>query len=297
MVALALLLAAMQLQLAQPGEAAIASQTIVSGGSLPHPIRLAAVDEDAFFRRLNFPPILDNAPAVTGPSYTVDSPYWPEVIAARGVGGGVPAESRAIYYPEGGFVNARQAGRDVWLIIDLRQRAVLDRYIRLGLEGKLSPQPGIIEVLAAAARSEVISIEVGALPLNPAQASALWASLAGLKPLAPPAESAPPRDGPGSVWIIFGLPEGRSVQVMYTQASGTLVDSLGSEVYALPGGRWLSEVTGREMLPGTASGLSRSIEHQQPAGSWLWWPLMLGGGTGSLALAVWLRRRWQRQSL
>jgi hypothetical protein len=42
--------------------ASVAPGMTISGGDLPHPVRLAAADEDAFRRRINTPPRLDSLP-------------------------------------------------------------------------------------------------------------------------------------------------------------------------------------------------------------------------------------------
>jgi len=55
---------------------------------------------------------------------------------------------------------------------------------------------------------------------------------------------------------------------------------LGTESYTI-----------RNILPTTA-GEPLQIEQQEPHGSELWWPVMLGGGAALLGAAVWARRRW-----
>src|SRR3712207_4504444 len=85
----------------------------VSGGDLPHAIRLAPADADAFQRRINTPPELDNAPRTSGPSYTITSTYWDKVLRGER-DDREPAEADAVYYPQGGYVKARQGGKDVW---------------------------------------------------------------------------------------------------------------------------------------------------------------------------------------
>lgn len=268
------------------------SQTTLSGGDLPQPVTLAAADEDAFLRRINLPPKLDDPPATAGTGYAVESPYWVEVLS---VNGKAAAETRAVYYPNGGFVNARQGGEDVWLVLDLRQRALLDRYIRLARLGRLSASPGMLEVLGAAAVDEVIGIDIGSRSLDEAERAAFWRGAAGLRPSASVAGRPGVSGGrPEGLWIVFSLPEGRSVQALYYETGGVayLTDSTLSEIYALPN-RWLEPVLGE----GGASGLGLTrVPQASGSGSKLWWVVLAGGGGACLALAAWLRARQTRRA-
>jgi hypothetical protein len=167
--------------------------------------------------------------------------------------------------------------RDAFFVLDLRQRAMLDRYIRLARQGLIPAQPGALNVLIAASQTESISVEPAGEHLNGDQTAAFWRSLHNrslavqfLTPLQPPSEG-------GGYWITFTTAEGRAIQYHLEPESGTLTDFLGTESYIV-----------RNALPATAE--APGIMQQEPQGSWLWWPVMLGGGAALLAAAVWLRR-------
>jgi hypothetical protein len=34
-----------------------------------------------------------------------------------------------------------------------------------------------------------------------------------------------------------------------------------------------------------------AIKHEEPVGSLLWWPVMIGGGLVAIGAAIWLRRK------
>ena len=53
---------------------------MISGGDLPHSVRLSALDADSFTRRINLPPKMDEAPDVSGSRYLVTSPYWATAV-------------------------------------------------------------------------------------------------------------------------------------------------------------------------------------------------------------------------
>ena len=285
---LALFLLPPLLLLGRPSAARTVEGTILSGGDLPHAVRLAPVDEDAFFRRIDLPPRLDQAPRPAGPAYTLASSYWDTVLRDDG-GGGPPADAEALYYPDGGFVRARQAGADVWLLLEERQRAILDRYIRLARAGLLSAEPGVLQVLAAAAgRGELISVQAGGTMLTEAQTRAFWDAVAAGPAPAFLSDQKPPGVATGGFWLVFTLPEGRAVQLLYSPApDSSLIDSLGGERYA---------VTPLLHAAIRAVGASPTleIEQQEPRGSDLWWPVMLGAGLALLGAAWWLRRRKDR---
>src|SRR5712691_12015378 len=99
------------------------SETSISGGRLPFTIRWSPIDESALSRRVNSPPKLEKEPATNGPSYKVDSPYWATVLPRTKKE--PPAEREADYFPDGGFVRAGQGGKDAWVVLDLRQRAII----------------------------------------------------------------------------------------------------------------------------------------------------------------------------
>jgi hypothetical protein len=269
----------------------LVSQTLISGGGLPHPVRLTVVDEDDFMRRINLPPQLEDAPDVSGPSYTVSSPYWDHAV--RGEESKDPeVELEATYYPDGGFVRTRQDGEDVWIVIDLRQRAILDRYIRLDKDGSIDEAPGPLNLITAAVKDgEDVTVRIGSLELDADQAAAFWRVADGLE-VYERADPVQPTDGPGSVWITFNLPEGRTEQMLYIVANGEIYDRLGATSYVVPF-LWLQPVLGDQApRPGQPIDFaSPPIEQEQSTGSPIWWVVMIGGGLACLGAAVWLRRR------
>src|SRR5438552_10868877 len=111
-----------------PHVRAAPTTTTITGGRLPHPVQLTPIDQDAFFRRVNSPPELEHEPRTSGGSYTVSSGYWAMALADGKKG---PVSDEAEYFPDGGYVRGRKSGKDAWIVIDLRQRAILERYIRL----------------------------------------------------------------------------------------------------------------------------------------------------------------------
>jgi len=255
---------------------------VISGGDLPGPVRLAPADADAFQRRLNQPPRFSQAPRVSGLSYAVSAPYWEGPV--RQSDDEPPVEVSADYFPAGGFVRARQAGREVWIVIDLRQRELLDRYIRLAKSGSIPAEPGALEVAAAAARDEAVSISAGGRLATPAETQAFWSAFAASGRPRFAAEPRPPDAGAaGGYWLVFSLPEGRVLSYFYDRQTQTLTDSLGTEAYAV--------------APALAAALPQpegpalEIEQQEPPGSLAWWPVMVGAGLASLALALWLNGR------
>jgi hypothetical protein len=260
-------------------------------------ITLAPADADAFQRRLNQPPLFDEPPPASGPSYTVTTAYWDPAV--REDEDEPAVEPEAEYFPGGGFVRARQDGQDVWLVLDLRQRAILDRYIIYGTQQRLPEDPSLrdrvlhpsallIVFLAYYGVGETIAIEVGDTRLESQEVDAFLASIAPhlifqltfLDPPEPPRTSAAP-----GYWVTLTLPEGRTLQYFLSPSAGTLTDSLGSETFdigAAAGGG----------IPESADVLR--IQEEEPAGSRLWWLLAVGGGVSLLALAFAVHRRQPR---
>ena len=255
--------------------------TYISGGDLAASVRLTAADEDAFFRRINRPPRLMERPRAAGEAFSVYSGYWNEVVPDEEDEGSVA--SAALYYPADGFVRAEQAGEAVWLVLDLRQRAIIDRYVRLAREGLIDEAPGVLDVLSAAARTEPITVEIGARRLSATERALFWGAAAAdrLPDALSPAEAV--GDGEG-IWLVFGLTEGRSLRLLFKPEAGRLIEPIGGEVYAVPRD-WLRPVLGAEAPGGLA------IEQRPGSGSPLWWLVMIGGGLFCLAAALWLRRR------
>jgi hypothetical protein len=253
----------------------------ISGGDLPYPVRLAPADEDAFKRRINSPPRLDNRPErAAGPTYTLASGYWGEILARPNR---PPIEENATYYPEGGMVRARYGGEDAWLSLDLRQQGILERYIRLGRARAIPQRPGLLSLLTAAQREEDLAIEAGGAALPPDKVGSLWAALAtaGSPRFLEPPE--PIRVAEKGLWLVFNLQEGRSLQLYFDPGSpATLTDALGSERYTVS--------------PALASVLSTikpaavPLGDQTSPGSKAWWVIMAGVGLACLVAAVWLAR-------
>jgi len=241
------------------------------------PLRLAPADADAFQRRLNQPPPYVG-PKPAGESFIVTSAYWD--AALRAADNAPPIAAAAAYFPNGGIVRARQSDRDLYFVLDLRQRALLDRYIRLARTGQIGPEPGALQVLAAASSMEPIGIGIGGRPVDTRLAQVIWAVINGRQgEVSFLGSPQPPGNAPG-YWLTFTTSEGRALQYHYDPASDALTDALGTETYVIPAG-----------LP-TTPGDPPQIEQQEPHGSKLWWPVMLGGGAALLAAAIWLRRRY-----
>ncbi len=278
-----------------------AGGTVISGGDLPHPVRLSGADEDAFVRRIGPPPRFDEAPRVSGPAYRIASAYWD--AAVRGTREDKPpAEAAASYYPEGGLVKARQNGKDVWLVLDLRQRAIADRYIRLTQAGLLDEEPGLLDVLRAAAATEQVSVSIGGRYLDDGQRQHFWDLTQPLQERRDPKPGTADRlqpSQPRATWtsIVFGLYEGRSSSLLYALDAGLLVDSIGGEVYRVPEG-WLVPLLGPAAAPGPDFDLQPAhIEQQEGTGAPFWWPLMIGGGLAALGAAYILNRRAVRRDV
>lgn len=269
----------------------VGSVTVDVDGKL---ISLAPADAAAFQRRLNQPPDLESIPPATAPAYTVTTPYWDEAVRDDNVDE-PPVEGAAQYYPGGGYVRAEQDGEDVWLVLDLRQRAILDHYIDYGTRQRLPEDPELQEaVLNPSALlvvfysyygiGETIGIQVGNRTLGQEEIDAFLASIAPhlifqLTFLDPP--QPPEADGAG-YWVTFTLPEGRSLAYYLDPSAGTLTDALGTETFdigAAAGGG----------IPESADALN--VEQEAPAGSQLWWLFGIAGGVALLAAAVLLRRR------
>lgn len=286
-VALALVLAGRAV--AQPSDV---RPVVVSGGDLAAPVTLAPVDADAFQRRLNQPPQFeDETPTATGPSYTVSAAYWDDAV--REDEKSAQADLDATYFPDSGLVRVRQDGKDIWIVIDLRQQALLNRYIRLANSAAIGPTPGFLEVLTAAAATEETAVQIGARPLSAEQAKAFWSAVASLRPSGEPPRPDEQGGAAGSAWIIVTLSEGHAVEMVYDYERGTLTDSLGQQSYTAPSD-WLRPVIG-DYDEGTLAALSGTIAQDEERGSLWWWPLVVGAGLLYVAIAVWADRRIRRR--
>lgn len=272
------------LSLASTNPATAAGMDVVlSGGDLPHSVKLARADADAFVRRIVPPPKLDNAPEFQGTGYKIASAYWDEVLRNGRDDRGAAALD-AFYFQEGGYVVAHQDGRDVWLVLDLRQRAIIDRYLSLGRANTIRAEPGILEVLMIASRSEAVGIEIGGVALTEAQRNNFW-SLIAVGPRATHTDPPQVPLGARGVWLVFALEEGRSLQVFYERQSALFIDSFGSEIYGVstPMATLIDSI-----VPRTSTGLR--IAQEGSTGSAVWWLIMGGGGLACIGAAIWLQR-------
>jgi hypothetical protein len=258
----------------------------IAGGSLPHDVRLAPADADAFRRRINQPPRLEDGPRVTEEPYLVTTSYWASAVRLEEGEGFFDVGVQGDYYPERGYVRVEVDEDDVWMVLDLRQRAILDRYIRLGEAGALGEAPSTLDVLAAAADSETLTVTAGGEVVAGDAIAGLLLSLVTANP-APFVEepAAPTADGEG-FWLIVDLLEGRTLRYFYDGAA--LTEALGTERYDA------SSVT--QTLTSLQPASLPTIEQDEPAGSAAWWVVMVGGGVVALAVAVWWQRRRHRRA-
>jgi hypothetical protein len=286
--ALALILALALLAIVMPSaraEPIAIPDVAISGPGLPEPVYLAPTDADAFRRRVNLPPRLDFVPQPGGPSYTVTTAYWNKAVDRESGEEDLLVAGAATYWPEGGYVLTSLAGEDVWLVLDLRQRALLDRYIRLGSTGAIGPREGNLHVLATANATEFIGIGAGVAPLTAGQRTAFWTAFGDtpvrfLDPLEPPESD---RDG---FWLLLTIPDGPGYEYYYNGA--TLTDSFGAERYSVSPAL-------RSLLEGLTLS-TPAIQNEDSPGSLLWWPVMLGGGVAAIGAAYWLNRRNQQRA-
>ncbi len=242
---------------------------------------MAPADVDAFMRRINTPPRLDKRPErASGRSYTLTGDYWNTILSRPGR---APVDAAATYYPEGGIVRASQGGQDAWLALDLRQQAILARYIRLTNEGALSTRPGLLNVLTAAAGEEDLTVEVDGGALTADQVGALWGGLANTGAPQFLDTPDPPLQDADGYWLVFGLDEGRALQLFYEPGSpGHLTDALGEERYNVSPAL-ASVLDGIKATP-------HPIDDKSKPGSYAWWMIMLGGGILCLGGALWLTK-------
>jgi hypothetical protein len=250
----------------------------ISGGDLPAPVTLAPADADAFRRRINLLPRLDDPPSVSGPRFTVTTGYWSDATRIEKDEDYQDVSMQGDYYPNGGYVRVSLDGEDIWQVLSLRQRAILDRYIHLTEGGLISQTPSTMDVLAAASKNEVFGVEFGDHVLDPASGDALLSAIAEANPtpLVDPRE--PPVDTGDGRWLVVTLVEGRALRYYYDAT--TLTEALGTERYDA------SSVA--DMLANLGRTAPPAIKQEKPAGSLLWWPVMLGGGMLAIGIAVWL---------
>ena len=103
MLALLLVLALFSVTHVTAQEFDIPSLTI-SGGDLPHAVKVSPADADSFRRHVNALPRLEEEPAVSGPAYTVITSYWSESIRLEGDEDELDVSVKGLYYPDGGYV-------------------------------------------------------------------------------------------------------------------------------------------------------------------------------------------------
>jgi len=188
----------------------------------------------------------------------------------------------ATYYPQGGFVHAKQDRDDVWLVLDLRQRAILDRYIRLAQKNTLPAIPTLQEVIAASQRDETISVTIGSRQLKPDELPAFWKEFA--RPTSRTDGGGTTPKGSDGLWIAFGLEEGRTVHLFYDTKGHRLIDDLGIEALTVPDD-WLSSVIGTPVSVTSPLLAPLAIPQQEPRGGRLWWFVMVGAGIFFLGAA------------
>jgi hypothetical protein len=280
----------------------VAGQTAISPASIyveGKEIALAPADADALQRRINRPPLLEDAPAVAASAYVVTTAYWDAAI--REDEDDPPVAEEAEYFPAGGFVRASQDGEDAWIVLDPRQRAILDHYILYGTQQRLPQDPNLqkavlhpsallIVFLAYYGVGETVAVEVGDRPLEADEADAFFASVAPnlifqLTFLDPPE---PPEPSGSGYWVTFTLPEGRTHAYYLDPSAGTLTDALGTETFDISGAAGGG-------IPESAA--VAQIEQEDRAGSPAWWLLTVVGGTGLIALVAWMRSRGNSQSI
>ena len=269
----------------------------IAGGDLPLDVSLAPADADAFRRRVNTLPRLEDEPAATGPSYTVTTSYWPVAIRLEDDEDELDVSVVGRYYPQGGYVllTLDDLGdeaddldpEDVWVVIDLRQRAILDRYIQLAREGLIGGTPSTIDILAAVSSTEVLGVQAGAEPVAKATADALLRGLSEANPSPLVEEREPPFLDDSGFWLTVTLVEGRSLR--YYHRTGMLTEALGTERYDANSVADILASLAPDQPPPV-------IEQEEPPGSLLWWPVMIGGGVAALGAAIWLRRRHNTSS-
>ena len=244
--------------------------TSITGPGFKHDVRLAVTDDYAFFRRINLPPKLEEAPKASGPSFEITSRYWDDVLRGWDSTAGSAADS-ATYYPQGGFVRARQGGEDVWLVIDLRQQAIINRYIRLAQQDTLPQQPTLQQVIAASLTQENISVTIGSKQLKGDELTAFWKEFA--RPMSRTDGGGTTPKGDNGLWIAFGLEEGRTVHLFYDMRNNRLVDDLGLEAVSVPSD-WLAPVLGPGLRPDSPLVAPLTIPQDDPRGGRYWLSLI-----------------------
>jgi hypothetical protein len=124
-------------------------------------------------------------------------------------------------------------------------------------------------------------VHAGAEAVPPETATLLLRALAEANPAPFVAAREPPFLDDSGFWLTVTLVEGRSLRYYYRL--GMLTEALGTEQYdARSLGDLMASIVPDPPAP---------IAQDEPAGSWLWWPVMAGGGLVAVGAAMWLRRR------
>ena len=191
--ALVSLLVASAAWIAADGVAAQTSYptSVIAGPDLPTPIALAWQDELQF---LEPPPVevvadpaavhrgsierLGMPPVAFDPLYTVTSQLWPESGLKVGL---VGLDTVALYDPGLGVARVQGPTGPAWLRIGPLRMSILERYIVLGREGALGPEPTVLQVLREARRNRMGgSIIIDGHEIGPGRwdARLLWTEIA-----------------------------------------------------------------------------------------------------------------------
>jgi hypothetical protein len=167
------------------------------------------------------------------------------------------------------------------VVINLRQRAILDRYIQLAKAGLIGEAPSTIDVLAAVSSTEALGVQAGAGSVTQATAAAILRSLSEANPSPLAEKREPPFLDDSGFWLTVTLVEGRSLRYYYR--AGMLTEALGTERY--------DGDAVADLLASITPEPPPAIEQEEPVGSLLWWPVMIGGGLAAIGAAIWLRRK------
>jgi hypothetical protein len=167
-------------------------------------------------------------------------------------------------------------------VLDLRQRAILDRYIRLAQKNTLPAIPTLQEVIAASQRDETISVTIGSRQLKADELPAFWKEFS--RPVTRTDGGGTTPRGADGLWIAFGLEEGRTVHLFYDTKGHRLIDDLGIEALTVPED-WLSSVLGPQVSVTAPLLAPLSVPQQEPRGGRLWWFVMVGAGIFFLGAA------------
>jgi len=213
--------------LAMPGVSEAKERVTLAGDDLPYPITTPYEDQEALWNLPGTPVRLPRPPDNLGPEYKGSTWYWHKAVAPERTALEAGVADDALYYPAEGVVGVRYEAETVWLQLDNARNAVLERYVTLGGQGLLPPEPSMIEVVSAAVafRGEEVSVEVMGRPLDGADARSFWDELALLIRRGKTASHGRCLAMYDCLDISFGLPEGRAVYVRYIRSLGCFCGS------------------------------------------------------------------------